>query len=162
MMFEKYINTNILCVDSNGRNILRGLNFSELRSSVSAKKKEEKFVVGGFDIVVFLNIRGTSSKNDSDNPVDNGGKLFFRIRLTKLDGDKNKRLSYDIKDFEVDLSKEKKHESCFLYYEEIMVVHINDLEINEKGAYTVKLLVKDSPDQKKPYNVHMTHNIYFN
>ena len=57
---------------------------------------------------------------------------------------------------------QKKHESCFNYVESIQVIHVDEIILNDKGAYTIKVLVKDSSDPKVLYDVQMTHNLYVN
>lgn len=159
-MCKKYINSNVHCFNAVNSNILGGIGFAPILSSVNAKNKDGTFIIGGFDIVVFLNIRGTKDGNNSQNPVDAGKKLYFKVRLTKLDGALDNQLSYDIKDFEIDLAKEKKHESCFKYVESIKVIHVDEIVLNEMGSYTIKVLVKESEDPEELYDVQMTHNLY--
>lgn len=159
-MCKKYVNSNVHCFNAVKSDILGGVGFAPIISSVSAKRKDGRFVIGGFDIVVFLNIRGTGDGNDPQNPVDAGKKLYFKVRLTKLDETSDNQLSYDIKDFEIDLAREEKHESCFKYVESIKVIHVDEILLDDKGSYTIKVLVKESSDPEELYDVQMTHNLY--
>lgn len=160
-MCMKYVNANVQCFDSVTNNIfnLGRTGFSSILDSVKAKEKNGKYYIGDFNIVTFLNIRGTKGGDNLSNPVDAQKKLIFRVRLTKLDEDSEKQLSYDLKDFEVDLSK-KVHQACFNYVERIEITNVGEICLDSKGAYVIKILVKE--ENATLFDVQITHPIYVN
>lgn len=160
-MCMKYVNVNVCCFDDINNNLLNlgRMTFTSMLESVRAKEKNDKFVIGGFNIVTFINIRGTRDGNNSDNPLDSNKKLDFKIRLTKLDVEPSKQLSYDLKDFSVDLSnKVSARHACFDYKEHIEIVNVDTITLDSKGAYVIKVLVKE--DSEDLYNVQMIHPLY--
>ena len=158
-MCMKYVNSNIQCFDLASKGLFGTIGLSDIIESVKSSQKDDKFVVGNFNIVAFINIRGTKSETNKNNPLDMGRKLNFRIRLTKLSETPEKQLSYDLKDFDIDLSdKSIIKEACFKYVERIDVTPVKELQLNDKGAYVIKLLVKDSDEEL--YDVQMLHPLY--
>ena len=127
-MCMKYVNVNVCCFDDINNNFLNlgRMTFTSMLESVKAKEKNEKYVIGGFSIVTFVNVRGTRNGDNSDNPLDMNKKLDFKIRLTKLDVEPTKQLSYDLKDFSIDLSnKASNHQACFNYKEHVEIVNVD-------------------------------------
>ena len=160
-MCMKYVNVNVCCFDNINNNILNlgRMTFTSMLESVKSKEKNGKYIIGGFSIVTFVNIRGTSSGNNMDNPLDSDKKLDFKIRLTKLDAEPANQLSYDLKDFSVDLSRKgSSHHACFDYKEYIEIVNVDTVVLDSKGAYVIKVLVKE--DSEDLYNVQMIHPLY--
>lgn len=158
-MCVQYVNTNVQCFNTIKRGLLWDTGFSSILSSVKAEEKDNKFVIGDFSIVTFINIRGTQDENNTNNPLVKKSKLSFRIRLTKVDKDPQKQLSYDIKDFDIDLSDRSKiHSACFDYLERIEITNIEKLVLESKGAYAIKILIKDETEDL--YNIQMVHPIY--
>lgn len=162
-MCMKYINVNVQCFESVSNSIL-GLGrttFSSMIGSVKSKEKHGKYIVDDFNVVTFVNIRGTKDAKNPENPLDSGKKMCFRVRLTKLDEKEENQLSYDLKDFEIDLSDKKLiHHACFDYVERTEIVKVEDLVLESQGAYVIKVLVKDENEEK--FNVQMTHPLYIN
>ena len=76
-MCMKYINGNIQCFKEMTKDIYGNIGFSSILDSVQSEQKEEKVVIGGFNIVTFINIRGTKSQKNSDNPIDMKKKAEF-------------------------------------------------------------------------------------
>lgn len=155
-MCMRYVNTNVQCFDSISKSLLGHIGFSSLLNAVKAKEVCEQVLVETFNIVTFINIRGSKNGDNPDNPIDAKSKLEFCVRLTKLDKDPEKQLSYDIDKFCIDLSDETQlKKSCFYYSERIEITEVKDLVLNSKGNYVVKILVKQQNDEK--YQVQMTH-----
>lgn len=160
-MCMKYVNVNVCCFDDINNNFLNlgRTTFTSMLESVKSKERNDKFIIGGFNIVTFVNIRGTRDGNNSNNPLDSDKRLDFKIRLTKLDAEPSKQLSYDLKDFSVDLSnKVSTHHACFDYKEHIEIVNVDTITLDSKGAYVIKVLVKEDSDNL--YNVQMIHPLY--
>lgn len=158
-MCMKYINTNIQCFDITTKDLFGNVGFSSILESVKSKQIDDKFLIDGFNIVTFINIRGTKSESNPNNPVDMKKKLSFRIRLTKLSENEEEQISYDLNDFDIDLSDEaiiKK--ACFKYTERIEVTTIDNLTLDKNGSYVIKVLVKES--DKKLYDVQMLHPLF--
>ena len=155
-MCMKYINTNVQCFSASNKGLLENIAFSSILESVKSEQKEDKFVVGGFNIVTFINIRGTKSGENENNPLDTGKKLNFKIRLTKLSKNSDEQMSYDLKDFDIDLSdKNNNRMACFGYTERIEITKVDDLVLNDIGEYVIKVLVKY--DKEELYDVQMLH-----
>lgn len=158
-MCMKYINTNIQCFESSVNDLFGNIGFSSIVDSVKSEQKDNKFVVGNFNITAFVNIRGTQSESNPDNPVDMKRTLNFRIRLTKLSENPEEQISYDLNDFDIDLSDDSIiKKACFKYAERIEVITVNKLELDTNGSYVIKVLVKDS--EKELYDVQMLHPLY--
>ena len=160
-MCMKYVNVNVCCFDDINNQIfnLGRTTFTSMLESVKSKEKNDKFIIGGFSIVTFVNIRGTRYGNNDNNPLDANKKLDFKIRLTKLDAKPENQLSYDLKDFSIDLSnKEATHHAYFDYKEHIEIVNVDTVVLQSKGAYVIKVLVKE--DSEELYNVQMVHPLY--
>ena len=158
-MCMKYINTNVQCFSTSIKDLFGNIGFSSILESVKSEQRDSKFVIDNFSIVTFVNVRGTQSESNPDNPVDNGKKLNFRIRLTKLSENEEEQISYDLKDFDIDLSDNSIiKQACFKYAERIEVTTIDKLELDANGAYVIKILVKDS--EKELYDVQMIHHLY--
>lgn len=154
----KFINVNTQCFKNN---FLLGQNGAlSLISSIDSTQENDKYIIGAFSIITFISIRGTINKNDKDNPLDTNKTLSFRIRFTKLDEDSEKQLSYDLKDFDIDLKKEKIHKACFDYVERIEVLNINKITLEQKGAYVIKIMVKEKDKEK--YEIQTLHPLYVN
>lgn len=160
-MCMKYVNVNVCCFDDINNNFLNlgRMTFTSMLESVKSKEKNDKLIIGGFNVVTFVNIRGTRDGDNPDNPLDSGKKLDFKVRLTKLDTEPSKQLSYDLKDFSIDLSNNvSTHHACFDYKEHIEIVNVNTITLDSKGAYVIKVLVKEDSDEL--YNVQMIHPLY--
>lgn len=158
-MCMKYVNINVQCFETNTKTIFGNREFSSLLDSVKAEQKENRYIIGGFSIVTFINIRGTINETTKDNPLNNKEKLDLRIRLTKLNEDKSKQTSYNLKDFSIDLSDETVvHKACFDYMERIEVTNIDGLVLDEPGAYVIKVLIKTKDSDM--YDVQMVHPLY--
>ena len=85
--------------------------------------------------------------------------LNFRIRLTKLSENPEEQISYDLNDFDIDLSDDSIiKKACFKYAERIEVITVNKLELDTNGSYVIKVLVKDN--EKELYDVQMLHPLY--
>lgn len=158
-MCMKYVNINVQCFDPAPNSLLANVGFSSILDSVKAEQKDDKIIIGGFNIVTFINIRGTNDKSKTDNPLNAKKKLTFRVRLTKLDPDETKQISYNLKDFTIDLSDPSViHRACFEYVERIEITAVKELELESTGPYVIKILVKDEND--KLFDVQMLHPLY--
>lgn len=157
-MCMKYVNINVQCFETKTNAIFGNREFLSLLDSVKAERKDNKYSIGGFSVVTFINIRGTKNTDTKDNPLNKKEKLDFRIRLTKLTADKNKQTSYNLKDFSMDLSDESVvSKACFNYIERIEITNVEDLMLDEPGSYVIKVLVKTSSSDM--YDVQMVHPI---
>ena len=157
-MCMKYVNTNVQCFESGTSGFFERSDFIHMINKVEARKKEDFVVVSGFNVVVFINIRGTQGKANPDNPLDAGEKLNFLIRLTKLDTNEDKQLSYTLQKFDIDLSdKAIQQQACFPYVEQVRILNIDNLLLKEQGNYVIKVLVKK--DRDKSYDIQMTHSL---
>ena len=157
-MCMKYVNINVQCFETKTNAIFGNREFLSLLDSVKAERKDNKYSIGGFSVVTFINIRGTKNTDTKDNPLNKKEKLDFRIRLTKLTADKNKQTSYNLKDFSMDLSDESVlSKACFDYIERIEITNVEDLMLDEPGSYVIKVLVKTSSSDM--YDVQMVHPI---
>lgn len=155
-MCMKYVNANVQCFSSAGPSYFSLLKQPLCCESVKAKEVNGKYIIGNFDIVTFVNIRGTTAGNNKDNPLDAKEKLEFKIRLTKLDPDPEKQLSYDLGEFTMDLSdKSNVRTACFKYVERIESLSVDNVALESKGDYVIKILVKKSGDPL--YNIQITH-----
>ena len=113
-MCMKDVNANIQCFDGRVGGLFGSFGFSSMLESVRAEEKDGNYIIGGFNIVTFINIRGTNNLDVQDNPINNKQKLHFRLRLTKLSENKEEQISYNLKDFVIDLSKSDDiHKACF-------------------------------------------------
>ena len=65
-----------------------------------------------------------------------------------------------MKDFDIDLKKEKIHKACFDYVERIEVLNINKITLEQKGAYVIKIMVKEKDKEK--YEIQTLHPLYVN
>lgn len=158
-MCMKYVNSNIQCFDNTTKDLFGNIGFSSILESVKSEQNDDKFIIDKFNIVTFINIRGTKSESNSNNPVDMKKKMNFRIRLTKLSENEDEQISYDLKDFDIDLSDESIiKKACFKYAERIEVTTVNKLELESKGSYVIKILVKY--DEDNLYDVQMLHPLY--
>lgn len=152
----KYVNTNVQCFECGTPGILGRSDFSHMISEVDSRKKDDFVTIGEFNVVVFINIRGTQSGNDLENPLDMGKKLKFLIRLTKVDTNEDNQLSYTLGEFDIDLSDMNiRQHACFPYVEQIQVLKIDNLLLKESGNYVIKVLVKE--DGESFYDVQITH-----
>lgn len=159
-MCMKYVNVNVQCFDLNplrlgGNNVL-----SSLVDTIhcTQQKKNNKYKLENFSIIVFVNVRGTGKGNNPDNPVDGRKNLDFKVRLTKLSKNVETQTSYDLHSFKMDLSKsEIRHKACFEYCEAIEAINVSGLLLDDPGKYVIKILVKDSETQL--YDVQLVHPI---
>lgn len=160
-MCMKYVNANVFCFGSVGSNLAgRAVYKASLDKVRAAKKSSGKFVIDNFDIVAFLNIRGSSEKEHSQSPLDQKKKLDFMIRLTKVDEEASNRKSYNLRQFYVDFSKPLQlQHACFDYYERTEIIHVDKLVVDTTGKYVIKVLVKTDPNSDV-YDVQVAHPIY--
>ena len=155
-MCMKYVNCTVQCFDKGVRNIFAPMTFSSIIGSVESKEKNGSYYIDGFTINTFINIRGTGDGNNPNNPLDMKKTLDFRIRLTKMDPDINNRLSYDLKNFRIDLSNQdiiKK--ACFPYVDIIDIIDVKGVSLQSKGNYVIKVLIKESNESL--FDVQMLH-----
>ncbi len=158
-MCMKYINSNVQCFNLSTKGLLGNVGFSSILDSVKSIQKEDKYIIDDFSIVTFINIRGTKNENNMENPLNAKKKLNFRIRLTKLSENEDEQISYDLKDFDIDLSDESVvKKACFKYIERIEITNVENLTLSSNGAYVIKVLVKNSEEDL--YDVQMLHPIY--
>ena len=154
-MCMKFVNVNVQCVEAPKLNLLVPNCMGSLVRSVKAERNGDLYSLGGFSIYTFVNVRGTQDKTNRDNPFNRTNKLCFKVRLTKLDPDKSKQISYDLRDFDVSLSNVQT--ACFDFVEHIEVIEVNKLFLKDKGDYVVKILVKDYEEEK--YDIQMVHRL---
>ena len=158
-MCMKYVNANVQCFDDKKVGFWGDTDFSNIISTVKSTETKEGCVIGGFNIITFINIRGTQKGNNPENPVDMRKKLSFRIRLTKLDSQPENQLSYDLGDFELDLGDDKiRKTACFDYIEQIHVLELKDTVLKSNGSYVIKVLVKES--NANLFDIQITHPLY--
>ncbi len=158
-MCMKYVNVSVQCFDRNPLKFLGGSGISALLDSVKCVEKDGKYVISRFDIVTFINVRGTTAGENPQNPLDQGSVLDFRVRLTKLDDNPEKQVSYDLKDFVVDLSDDTIcHRACFKYAEQVEVINVDNFELNETGHYVIKILVKKHGAEL--YDIQLAHSLH--
>ena len=158
-MCMKYINSNVQCFNLSTKGLLGNVGFSSILDSVKSIQKEDKYIIDDFSIVTFINIRGTKNENNMENPLNAKKKLNFRIRLTKLSENEDEQMSYDLKDFDIDLSDESVvKKACFKYVERIEIINVENLTLSSTGSYVIKVLVKNSEEDL--YDVQMLHPIY--
>lgn len=158
-MCFNYINANVLCCKSVQTNFENGVVLSPIINSVTAtKQNNNKFEVEDFSIVTFINIRGTQNNQNKLNPLDMGEKLCFKIRLTRLATESKDQLSYDLSEFNIDLSKKENiKRACFNYVERIEITNVKRLFLENKGNYVIKILIKEQKDTL--YQIQMVHPI---
>lgn len=154
------LNVNVQCFNSVKSDLKGYTSFLQLTDSVNAQKIGDSYIIGGLNIVAFMNIRGSrinSNTIDPENPLDTGKKLFFKIRLTKLNPDQTDQLSYDLtdKDIEWDLSREPIKRACFKYAERTDVLPLEQVRLHKPGSYVIKILVRTDLEDK--YTVQMVH-----
>lgn len=113
------------------------------------KKGLNEYKVDKFSLGVFLNIR--ESVNDvENNPLNQGKKLEFKVRLTGLSGEK---WSYDLAEFTVDLSDKTLYDqfslcgNCLNYVDLVKACTVNGLVVESPGEYVVKVLVRECGQQ---------------
>lgn len=160
-MCMKYVNANIQCFNSIGNDFSGRMTLRSSTERVRSRKlRSGKYEIDGFSIVVFINIRGSSDKDKSESPIDRKQRLDFIIRLTKNDDDPEKRISYNLREFDVDFSKPiKLKHACFDYYERTEIVQVDKLTLDSAGAYTIKVLVK-SDQNSDVYDVQIGHSLF--
>lgn len=149
-MCRKYINTIARCYDD----VEYCQNTYMLKKqfdSILIKYDEDKLpYIGGFYIVTDINILGTGKPENYDqNELEQGKKLKFKVRITKLNKDSQAQYSWDLDTFEVDTA-EKSEEACVKFINTSKIVKINRLYLEKddfKGKYAIKVLVED--DNKK-------------
>ena len=153
----KYVNVSVQCFDRNALKFLGLSGLPPLLDVVKCSEKDGKYYIGKFDIATFVNIRGTTAKNNPQNPVDNKKILDFRIRLTYLDEDP--QFSYNLGDFTMDLSSEEIiHHADFDYAEQVQVINVDNFEIQKPGHYIIKVLVKERGAEL--YEVQLAHSLH--
>jgi hypothetical protein len=151
----KYVNINIQCFNKKPFYAFSNTGFSQMIDSIKAKEDNGKYAISGFNIAVFINIRGTQN-DGNENPINEKSILNFKIRLTKLDKDKDKQLSYDLKEFSIDLSDTQKlKHGCFDYYVGVENIFVDELILESCGSYVIKALVKKQNQEK--YDVQIIH-----
>lgn len=75
-MSKKYINANIQCFDSIGTTLTGNMIYRSDITTVSAKRdRNGRYIINGFCIVAFINIRGSANKIESESPLDQKRKL---------------------------------------------------------------------------------------
>lgn len=158
-MCMKYVNVSVQCFDRNTLKFLGGSGLSSLLDSVKCSEKDGCFFIGKFDIVTFVNVRGTTSGNNPENPVDRKATLDFRIRLTYLDENSEGEFSYNLGDFSMDLSSEDiLHEASFKYAEQVQVINVDNFKLEKPGHYVIKVLVKERGAEL--YDVQLAHSLH--
>lgn len=158
-MCMKYVNVSVQCFDKNPLKLMGTSGISSIIDSVKCTTKGGKIILGKFDIATFINIRGTSSGDNPQNPVDTQQVLDFRIRLTRLNENGDNQVSYDLKDFIIDLSNpDIIHRAGFAYAEQIEVINVEGLELEKAEHYVITVLVKDS--RSKNYDVQLAHSLH--
>lgn len=106
---------------------------------------------------VVRNIRGTRDGNNLKNVLDMEKQLDIKIRLTSI----NDNLSYDLKDFVIDLSdKSKLQDVGIKYFEQIDIIEVKDLKLKSNGDYIIKVLIKEKNDDL--YDLHCIHKLIIN
>lgn len=158
-MCMKYVNVSVQCFDRTPLRLKSASGVSSIIDSVKYSTRDNKIVLGKFDIVAFINIRGTSSGDNEQNPIDKKAILDFCIRLTLLDEHGDNQISYDLKDFTIDLSnKDILHKASFVYAEQVEVINVDGFELDKPGHYVIKILVKESGSEK--YDVQLVHSLH--
>lgn len=150
---NNYINVNICCSEEPLISIMK----SNLIDSVYSSVDNGDFLVDNFKILVFTNIRGTRDGNNLKNVLDMKKQLDVKIRLTSI----NDNLSYDLKDFVIDLSdKSKLQDVGIKYFEQIDIIEVKDLKLKSNGDYIIKVLIKEKNDDL--YDLHCIHKLIIN
>lgn len=94
------------------------------------------------------------SKNKDKSTLDRLEKLEVCIRLTKCTLNEDERISYDLDRFIIDPQDPTNiihHEACVSYLNYKRITNIGKIEIgipNPKGAYVIKVLVKEPAHEK--------------
>lgn len=106
----------------------------------------------GFKIVTHFNLIGTATEaHQKDNIVNSHGKLYAVIRLTKCSKDEEERLSVDLDQFEIDVSKldDMVNRACFPYLNFTRITDVKPMELGAGlGTYVIKLLLKTKEEEK--------------
>ena len=157
-MCMKYINSTVECYLSTSYNSQeQPIAFYYPFNTITAVKEEDgSFSIGGFSIKTGICVLGTDNPLHFDeNPIVQGARLHFTIRLTKCARDPKKRLGIDLDEFDIDLTKVKDEDvfsqACypFLNYNRITKIEKITLPPDGFGGYVLKVLVRDNLSHKE-------------
>lgn len=119
--------------------------------------KDGKAILEDFAVVTDLNFLGTADEtHKKENPLEQGKKIGFIIRLTKCSPDVNARKYVDLDSFVIDLAEVKDKgwasKACFDYYnythltkmpEDIRWIPVDGEGRPMAGSYVLKVIVED-------------------
>lgn len=157
-MCMKYINSIVECYLSTSYNSQeQPIAFYYPFNTITASKEENgSFSIGDFSIKTGICVLGTDNPlHFNENPIAQGARLHFTIRLTKCAKDPKNRLGIDLDEFDIDLAKVKDDElysqACypFLNYNRITKIEKIALPPNGFGGYVLKVLVRDNLSHKE-------------
>lgn len=154
-MCMKYLNSTVGCyksvtmVDDN----IVSLNVPFDRM-VASKANEDQVSIGEFYVVTKFNMLGTNKEENKHlSTLEKREKLHVKVRLTKCDKDENNQRYIDLDDFVIDLDEEENkrniHKACFPYFNYRRITRVETLNLPLGcGPYVIKILVKESADDK--------------
>lgn len=153
-MCMKYINANAMCFKSVIIENNQIVSFTAPFNAMKSVNDEEGISTDDFAIVTQIDILGTNnSENKTENPLESGRTLDFKIRLTKLDRIEENRLGFDVDNFSIDLTEMKENKrtekACFEFFNYTRMTQINKLHLPAgTGRYVIKVLVKYAEDEE--------------
>lgn len=152
-MCMKYINANAMCFKSVIIENNQIVSFTAPFNAMKSVSDEEGIFTDDFAIVTQIDVLGTNTpKNKAENPLENGKKLDFKIRLTKIDKIDENRLGFDVDNFSIDLAEMKENnrteKACFEFFNYMRMTQIDKLHLPAgPGRYVIKVLVKYAEDE---------------
>lgn len=155
-MCMKYVNATTRCYKSAIQNSQGNiLSLNNPTDFFVGDFEDGRVYVRHFSIQTEITILGTAKKDkESENPFCRGDVLHFTLRLTKCDLEPNKRIGYDIDEFEINIKdiKDKKQysQACFPFISCMRVTTVKEIELPsfDNGKYVLKVLVRATNEEK--------------
>lgn len=125
--------------------------------TIVAKTTNNTTYIDNFSIVINYCLMATNSKeNKQNNIINQKGKLYNLLRLSKVSKDESKQLSIDLAEFVIDLNDSDLYIShaCVDYVTLRKVFSVSQIILDNTlglGEYVLKILVKT--DENDMWNV---------
>lgn len=125
--------------------------------TIVAKTNNNTLYIDDFSIVLNYCLMGTNkTENLSSNIVNQKGKLYTLLRLSKVSRDESKQLSVDLSEFVIDLSDPNLYIShaCVDYVTFRKIFSVTQINLDKRaglGEYVLKILVRT--DENDMWNV---------
>lgn len=156
-MCMKYINTTAVCYKSLQIENNQIVSFNGPFDAIKALNEDKGYATDDFVVVTQLDFIGTNNPEKvCENPLEQGEKLDFVIRLTKCSRSEGNRLCLDLDKFSIDLAdmreKNQIEMACFGFLNYTRMTQIDKIRLPlGTGKYVIKVLVKKA--QESDYQI---------